>query len=629
MCGTPDGDEPHCPGCGWLMWDDPVLGEPTDTDRESAAALLQAAERAWDLRAAALTGAGAGGEGQTASVLRGGPAGAGELDPATPPAPPPGPAAHDSTRWEQTLADLVDGRIDSLLFIEFASEGVSLVKAVVDRSGIPRQSDAGSTRWSRVAPLLDPREDIRRFQLAGGIGDVPVVGRAEFDTAVTRWLRGHVPPSCAHTIVLVDRRAGWLLLDRAAALLRTMYTPRAELVPRRATFAPGPRTACRPDTEEAVRGALRTAPLHVDHTLLLARVDRVTGAVHPHPHVLFPAGSRLRHGETATTEITVHGWPSDCAVELPVLDGATTGGAEPVVLSAPRTTVAAFAPARLSFVLRGPGRVELLQAGHEPPNDPAEDGTSRKHRQIPALFEGPLSRIVRPPALDVFFTVEMSGAEPEETAERLAFVRDVIAALARRYGAGDGLRVGVVGHYDHVVREAPYTPLTRLRRTVPAGPAQSALASLADWRPARREQDTVSSLEDALKEVRSVIGRKGGPRHRQAERALLIVARRPPAPPEQRDVVPACPLGADWRTELEALRARGVRVRTRPERNQPYSGKEAGTAQRYAADAWDTLSAAGSFRQDVDTAADVAEALAPEWRWDGPPCRYALAAPLL
>jgi hypothetical protein len=615
------------------MRSDPVLGEPTACDRESAAAVLRAAERAWDLRAAALAGAGAGDEGWAASVLRGGPAGPDELGPPKHPAPPPGLPVHDSTHWEQTLADLVDGRIDTVLFIEFAPDRVGLIKAVVDPSGIPRQTDAGSAEWRSVAPLLDPRRDIRRFQLAGGMGNVPVVGREEFDTAVTRWLRENVPHSRAHTIVLVDRRANWLLLDRAAALLRTTYAPRAELCPAPAgPTAPAeavdrPDTACGPDTEEAVRGALRTAPLTADHTLLLARVDRGTGAVHAHPHVLFPAGSRLRHGETATAEITVYGRPSDrIPVILPVLAGAADD-AEAVVLSAWQTTLTAFASVRLSFVLRGPGEVMLLPAPDGAPYGRAVNGTSEERPEIGTLVERLPRRIIRPPALDVFFTVEMSGAEPEESAERLAFVREVIAALARRYGSGDGLRVGVVGHYDHVVRETSYTPRSVLLLTVPAGPPQHAQDSLARWRPARREQDTVSSLEDALKKVRSATVKAGGSRHRSAERALLIVGGRPPGPPEQHGVVPGCPLGADWRTELEALRARDVRVRTRTER--PCSGKAAGDVQRYTADAWDALSTTGSFRQGVDTAADVAQALAPEWRWDGPPCRLALVTPLL
>jgi hypothetical protein len=618
------------------MYGDPALGELTDTDRESAAAALQDAERAWDIRAATLSGSGTDEGRQTASVLRGGPAGSDELNSAKRPAFPQALPSHDSTQWEQTLADLINGRIETVLFIEFTSDGVSLIKAVADRSGIPRQTDAGSTKWDSVAPLLDPREEIRRFQLAGGIGTLPVVNRGEFDTAVARWLHGNVPPaSCARTIVLVNHRAGWLLLDRAVALLRTMYAPAAELGPASAgPGAPGkavehPGTARGTSTEEVVRDALRTAPLLADHTLLLARVDQGTGVVHTDDHVLFPAGSRLRHGETATAEVTVYGWPSDRApVVLPALAGVADG-AEPTLLSARQATLPAFAPTRLSFVLRGPGEVTVHQPTDRSPNDGAANGAWEDGQEIRALLKRLPRRIIRPPAVDVFVTVEMSGAQPEETAERLAFVRDVIAALARRHGSGDGLRVGVVGHYDHVVRETDYTPLPVLLVTAPPGPAQDAVASLAGWQPARREQDTVSSLEDALRKVRSATDRTSARRHRPTERTLLIVGRRPPAPSEQRSVVPACQLGVDWRTELGALQGRGVRVTVRLEESGPYTGNEAGTVQRYTADAWDTLCAGGSFRKGFDTADEVAEDLAPAWRWDGPPCRLALATPLL
>ncbi|MFD7492672.1 hypothetical protein ACFV8T_09685 [Streptomyces sp. NPDC059832] len=618
------------------MHGDPVLGDPTDADRESAAAMLQAAEHAWDVRAAALSGAGADGGGRTAAVLRGGPAGPGEADPAKGPAFPRDLLSPDTAQWEQTLADLVDGRIGTVLFMEFTSDRVNVIKAVVDRSGIPRQTDAGSTDWDSVVPLLDPRGEIRRFQLAGGIGTLPVVGRGEFDNALTRWLRDHIPPACAHTVVLVDRRAGWPLLDRAAALLRTTYALRAELRPAPAgPVAPGgaagqPVPLPGTDTEAVVREALRTAPLLADHTLLLARVDQGTGTVHAHTHVLFPAGSRLRHGETATAEITVYGGPSGrTPVILPVLADAAADGDGTVVLSARQTALTAFAPVRLSFVLRGPGEVALLRPAEGTPDVRATNGSAEEPPEVCSLVERLPRRIVRPPALDVFFTVEMSGAEPVETAERLAFVRDVIAALTRRHGSGDGLRVGVVGHYDHVVRETDYSPRSLLLLTVPAGPARDAQASLARWRPARHEQDTVSSLEDALEKVASATARPCGTRTRPVERALLIVGRRPPGTPEQHGVLPACPLGADWRAGLRAIQDRGVRVRTRLERSRPCSGHEADAVQRYTADAWNTLSADGSFRQGVDTAADVAEALAPEWRWDGPPCRLALATPLL
>ncbi|WP_326768350.1 hypothetical protein OG978_31005 [Streptomyces sp. NBC_01591] len=602
----------------------------SEKEREAARAALLAAEHAWDIRATELAFADSGHGARSASVLRGGPAKPGERTPAQWPPSPGNLPAHDSAPVRQALTDLVNGRIDALLFVEFTPDCITVIKVVADASGIPRQSDAGTTKWGSAAPSLDRRPEFLRFQLAGGIGTLPVPDRRDFDTAVTRWLREFVPPSCAHSIVLVNRRSGWTLLDRAVALLRATYPLRAEIGPVPANPAE-PDGTPRTDTADAVRESLRTAPLPADHTLLLARVDPGTGAVRTHTHVLFPAGYRLRHGETATAEITVYGGPADrVPVVLPVLADAGTDGSEPVVLSARRTALTAFAPARLAFVLHGPGEVTLAGPAGGSPSGRATNGTADGRTPDISALVGRLPRgIIRPPALEVFFTVEMSGAEPAETAERLAFTQEVIAALARRPGSGNSLRVGVVGHYDHVIHENSYTPRSVLLLTVPPGPAMAAHAALAGWRPARREQDTASSLEDALRKVRLATAPTNGTLRPDAERAVLIVGRRPPGPPEQHDMVPSCPLGADWRVELNSLRARGIRVMTRLDRAHPHVDGSASPVQRYTAAAWGTLSSGRSFLRGDDTAAGVADALAPAWRWDGPPCRLALATPLL
>lgn len=608
VCATPDTGGQECAGCSWRMWDDPVLGALTDEDTEAARTALHTAQHAWDLRAATLSTGGAEGVRRLAPLLRAGPA-----EPAPPPLPAGSLPPHDSARWQQILTDLVAGRIPDVVFAEFTPDRLHVIRAAADRSGIPRQTDAGSTDWASLLPLLDGDAEPRRFRLAGGIGTQEPLDRAEFDTAVSRWLRTHPALSRARTLVLLGRRTGWVLLDRAADLLRAVHRPSAEI-------GPGPgEAALGTDTADAVRAALRTAPLAVDHSLLLARVDRRTGEVHAHTQVLFPAGSRLRRGETATAEITVYGGLAARApVLLPVLAGTPEAdGSGAVTLSARRTALAAFVPARLAFVLHGPGEVTPHEGGSH------ADGRGELP-DLPALVGSLPRRVIHPPALDVFLTVDLSGADAGEAGERLGFARDVIATLARRHGPG--LRVGVVGHYDHAVHENRYGPRPLLLLRVPAGPARAALAALTGWRPARREQDTASSLEDALKEVgRLVRARPGTARAPDTRRVLLVVGRRPPGLPEQHEVVPACPLGADWRAELDALRARGVRVLARAD---PDDGPK-GPVRRYTASAWDALRAGGSFRPGTDTADDVADALAPPWQWDGPPCPLALATPLL
>ncbi|WP_371675909.1 hypothetical protein [Streptomyces sp. NBC_01276] len=683
MCGTPEEGD-LCTVCRWRMRGDPVLGDLTEEAARRAADALAAAAQGWDVRAVALCGSVAPGAGANAGANAGAGAGAGtEAGPGAGPdagegsvsgrlaavvrggLPQAGPGASGSpldqsagpweevsvrrpAQWLEMLDDLIFGRVRELLFVEFDPDRVNMIKAYLDESGIPRQKDAGSVDWETLAPTLHPHPEIRRFQLAGGIGEISPVDRRDFDAAVLRRLTASLPPPRDRSTVLLVGHPGWTLLDRAVATLRRSRPLRAELH-RRDGQAYGTTTT------DAVRGVLRTAPLPVDHSLLLVSADRRTGAVHVHRHVLFPAGVRLRPGADATATVTVHGGATgNTSVLLPVLAGPPAGAdTGPTVLGVGRTALGALEPARLTFVLRGPGEIALAGTGDGWPRPhegggaqapPAPDGAEAPDGAAPALtalddpdlnltalVTGLPRRIVRPPRLEVFCTVELSGADSAETEERLAFVRDLIGSLARLSGTGSALRVGAVGHYDHAIHENGYAPRRiLLMPPVPAGPAPAALAALDAWEPDRRRQDTVSSLEDALRTLVPLA--TASPHGDEAvRRVALIVARRPPAPPRQHGMVPSCPLGADWRAEVDRLRAAGVRVMTRADpRTGPTPPDRARAAvERYGATAWAELSRDGSFRPGADTAADVAEALSPTWQWEGPPCPLAFASPLL
>ncbi|TGB17712.1 hypothetical protein E4099_03115 [Streptomyces palmae] len=629
VCGNPEQGTEFCAVCAWLLHDDPVLGDLTEEDVRRAASALRAAEHAWDVRAAALAVRGAdvrdgGGGGPVADVLRGGPPRPGEKVPSPPEDSPGNMPEAGAAGCRDILDELLGRHVEELLFIEFTPEGVQVIKVSVGEGGIPRHTDGGSTEWRSLAPALDAREDIRRFQLAGGIGTLPPVGRTEFDATVRRWLRAYIPPSRERSLVLLTPRGGWVLLERAAAIVRGAYPLRAELRRGHAVAADGP-------TPDAVGEVLRTAPLLADHTLLLARADRLTGAVRPHSHVLFPAGSRLAPGETATAEVVVHGGVGPPApLLLPVLAGAPAAdGTGAVPLAVHQVTVGPLEQARLRFVLRGPGEVDLVAPAAGAPGTQGR----RSAVDVPGLVRRLPRRVIRPPRLELLCTVELSGAQQAETEERLAFVRDLITALARQDGSGAAFRAGAVGHYDHAVHENLYTSRrTLLQAPVPAGPPHTTLAALAGWRPAQRTQDMASSLEDALKAlVQLVTGAAGATGAEDVRRVVLIVARRPPGLPEQRGIVPACPLGVDWQPALDRLRAAGVQVMTRADPVTgplPYDHPGA-AARRYADAAWAALSADGAFRPGTDSAADVARALAPPWRLEGPDCRLAFAAPLI
>ncbi|MCT9075992.1 hypothetical protein [Streptomyces fulvoviolaceus] len=456
--------------------------------------------------------------------------------------------------------------------------------------------------------------------------------RREFDTAVLEWLKACLPAVPDPPVVLLSPPAGWKLLERAAAVVREVCAPRVEL-------RAGSAESARRTTADAVRRLVRTLPLLADHTLLLAGLDRDTGAVQAHSHVLFPAGSRLGLGETDTAEVTVYGGPTDCdALYLPVLAGAPAAdGTGAPHVSTHQIEVGALEPVRLTFVLRGPGEVDLVAPPGARRVDPAAV-------DMPCLLSPLPRRITPPPRLELYFTVELSGADPAETEERLTFVRDVVGLLARRDRAGTAIRVGAVGHYDHTVYEGIGAKVgILLAAPVSARPPAELTAALGGWAHARRRQDLVSSLEDALREVAQLVPEdelRGvarpaakDPGATDVQRVVLIVARRPPAPARQHGVVPACPHSVDWRTALDRLRSHRFRVMTRadPAAGPPPPDRPGQDARRYADEAWKDLGADGVFRPGADPAAAVARILAPPWRVEGPNCRLGLAfsAPLM
>ncbi|MFC7263873.1 hypothetical protein [Streptomyces lutosisoli] len=631
VCTTPDQQSDFCAVCGWQLQDDPVLGELTARDLEVAGAALRAAEHAWDVRAAALSARDPEGAGQVAEVIRGGPPGRDEKK-------PPGIASADlgipSGRGD-LLDDLHHGHFKELSFVEFTAEGLHMIRVTIGEAGIPLQNDAGSKAWHLVVPEFDSDEGVCRFQLAGGIGTLPPVDRGEFDAAVLEWLKACLPAVPDPPVVLLRPPPGWELLERAAAAVWEAGVSRVELHAGSTELTEG--IPARRTTADAVRRLVRTLPLLADHTLLLARTDRDTGAVHPHSHVLFPAGSRLAPGETETAEVTVHGGVTGRdALYLPVLAGVPAAdgtGAPPVSMH--QIEVGALEPARLTFVLRGPGEVDLVTPSVPVARTP---GGRRNPAavDVPGLLSSLPRRIVRPPRLELFFTVELSGADQAETEERLTFVRDVAALLARRDRAGTAIRVGAVGHYDHTVYESRLAKEgILLQAPVSARPPAALPAALDGWSHARRRQDAVSSLEEALWEVARLAAEGRGatedPGAADVRRVVLIVARRPPAPARQQGLVPACPHGANWRTALDLLHFHAFQVMTRadPAAGPPPPDLPGREARRYADEAWSALGADGFFRPGADPAAAVVQSLAPPWGVEGPDCPLAFAVPLV
>ncbi|MEV0695102.1 hypothetical protein [Streptomyces sp. NPDC050388] len=649
VCLHPGRGERRCRACGFLINGDPVLGAATEEDHRSAAAELAAAAHAWDLDAARRTLSDPAERGEIAGLLRLAPSGIPQpADRPGPVAPPTPKVAAEPHALADLLHRLTTGEVPEVLFVEFGTQRATVVRAGADAAGLPHARSQAEASWTDVVPGLAPAGALRRFQLGGGVGTVEPVDRLRFDQAVRDWLHTVVPHACAGTgprppaVVLLRGNPGWTLLDRAAAVLHESCAVSAESPPE---AAPGSGTASA--TTARVRRLLRGAPLRQPHTLLLARAGTRAGnhvRVELHHHVLFEAGLRLAPGETRTASVTVYGGPpvlprrpaaggpagpsETLPVVLPLLAGHyRPEDRRPPLIRMPGAELPVLGSARLTFVLHGPGEIEVhTEDGRilaEAPDGHAPSPYAVIHRVPQHLW--------LPGPLELICAVEMSGTDRAEVAERVGFTRDLIRAAERYAGAGGGLRIAVIGYYDHDPRNK-HQPDRKFIRSVQPGPPGRALRQLRELPLEELPRDTLtSSLEDALRVAARMTD---GQPPKSVDRALLVVGGRPPALPKQAGLVPGCPGGVDWREQLWTLRHRGVRVGVRAE---PFAAPttpgvpSGGRLRHYLSRAWQELAVTDSlhFRPGVDSAERVALSLAAEQTRDTDGSPLAFAAPLL
>ncbi|MFF7976093.1 hypothetical protein [Streptomyces sp. NPDC007905] len=658
VCLHPGRGERRCRACGFLLFEDPVLGAATEQDHRSAAAELAAAARAWDLDAARRALSEPAEQAEITGLLR--PASSGIPHPAGRPSPVAAPApavaaephaaraggAGDRHPLPAGLADLLHrlttGELPEVLFVEFGTQRAAVVRAYADAAGLPQARPHAETPWTELVPELAPAKALRRFQLAGGIGTVEPVDRLAFDQAVRDWLHAVVPGAYEGTgtrtteLVLLRGGIGWTLLDRAAAVLHDFCAARTESSP-----APAPGSGTVSATTARVRRLLRGAPLREPHTLLLARAGTGGGGHVPVElahHVLFEAGLRLAPGETRTASVTVHSGPptvtrgdgtaapsETVTVVLPLLAGHyRSADHRPPLLGLPRAELPVRGSAHLTFVLHGPGEIEVrTDAGDilaEAPDGPGTD--------LRAVLARMPRRLRRPRPVELICAVEMSGTDRAEIAERVGFTSDLIRA-AMRHGRAGGLRVAVIGYYDHAPRNE-HQPDRKVVRSVQPGPPGRALRHLRELTSEVQPRRTLtSSLEDALKAAARMTA---GQRDEPAGQVLLVVGDRPPAPYAQEGLVPGCPLAVDWREQLWTLRHRGVRVGVRAE---PFTAPVApGTPsgdrlRRYLSRTWHDLTGTDRLllRPGTDSAEQAALALTAEPSHDTDGIPLAFAAP--
>ncbi|MER8072667.1 hypothetical protein ABTZ59_30735 [Streptomyces sp. NPDC094034] len=669
-CLHPERGERHCPVCGFPLGGDPVLGAATEEDHRAAAAELAAAAHTWDLAAArrALSDPAPRAEiAEIAGLLRPAPAGIPHVSPEGTPGTPgpvgtpapsgtPDPAvATEPAALTDLLRGLTTGAPAELLFVQFGTQRAAVVRAFADTAGLPHARPHAETSWTELVPGLGPGDGARRFQLAGGVGTVEPVDRPAFDRAVRDWLHAVVPGACERTgtrtsvVVLLRGGTGWTLLDRAAAVLRETCATSAESAP---DPTPGPGTAS--TATARVRRLLRGVPLREPHTLLLARAGTGAGdhvPVELHHHILFEAGLRLAPGETRTASVTVYGGPptpprapeagvppggstapsGTVPVVLPLLAGRyRPEDRHPALLGLPRTELPALGSAHLTFVLRGPGEIEVrADAG-----DTLAEARAERRQSLHAVVHGVPRFLPRPRPLELICAVEMSGADRSEVAERVGFTSDLIRAAERHSGAGGGLRVAVIGYYHHAPRNEHQRDRDLITYVRP-GPPDRAQRQLRELSPEIRPRDTLtSSLEDALGTAAKLAAGPRAERAERVDRVLLVVGSRPPALPAQDGLVPGCPRAVDWREQLGTLRHRGVRVGVRAE---PFAapatpGVPSGDRlRRYLARTWQDLTGTDRllFRPGTDSAERAALAFTAGQERDSDGCPLAFAAPPL
>ncbi|MGW6599625.1 hypothetical protein [Streptomyces sp. NPDC055036] len=674
-CLHPERGERHCRLCGFPLGGDPVLGAATEEDHRAAAAELAAAAHTWDLDAARRALGDPAERAEIAGLLRPAPAGIPHVSPEGPgpagtpgtpgpvgtPGPPgtPGPSvATEPPALTDLLRGLTTGAPAEVLFVEFGTQRASVVRAFADTAGLPHARPHAETPWTELVPGLGPGDAPRRFRLAGGVGTVEPVDRLAFDRAVRDWLHAVVPGACERTstgtsaVVLLRGGTGWTLLDRAAAVLRETCATSAESAP---DPAPGPGTAS--TATARVRRLLRGVPLREPHTLLLARAGTGAGdhvPVELHHHILFEAGLRLAPGETRTASVTVYGGlpiptrppeagapaggstaPSETVpVVLPLLAGHyRREDRHPALLGLPRTELPALGSAHLTFVLRGPGEIEV----HASAGDTLAEAPAARRQSLHTVVHGVPRFLPRPRPLELICAVEMSGADRSEVAERVGFTSDLIRAAERHSGAGGGLRVAVIGYYHHAPRNEHQQDRDLITYVRP-GPSERAQRQLRELPPEIRPRDTLtSSLEDALRTAAKMAAGQRAERVEQVDRVdrvLLVVGSRPPALPAQDGLVPGCPRAVDWREQLGTLRHRGVRVGVRAE---PFAapatpGVPSGDRlRRYLARTWQDLTGADRllFRPGTDSAERAALALTAGEERDTGGCPLAFAGPPL
>jgi hypothetical protein len=641
VCLRPDDGVVTCPGCGWRLIGDLVLGPVTMQAESDFAAELAAARRDFDVRAA-VRAAGPPGEHNEALLrrlarrVRGGSDRADHDDHvrhALALADAPVPVIRAGIGF--ALTRLVAGKTRAIAFVEIGQDAITVRTLVAGQHGTPVQQVGDSLAWTDFMPVLPSDPDLRYLVMAGGVGLpqadlddgdgqlgddagagpgtlVSLVAEA-VSPALTRLMQAadaailasqgrdepnSLPPETLNQIdvVLVRRTCRWPVLDAAYEHASVMLRPVAQVV------CP----ADAGDLKEVVADLARQAPLRHSYDLVLARLDddRVPpGAadipVKIDPHELFAAGEAALPGQARSAQVTVKAESSyaGAILALPVVvrHESPVNFRRPDQLKdeRPLLTMAAISgsapePVELRATLTGPGLVEFESGPRLLPASTAPSWPALM-ANVPRSLPTGLPLVL----IDVVIFIELGG-DDQTVAARVKLARGVLDGLRRET---ETVRVAVLGHRDHFGRhnvdaiEIPdeeHQALIVGQGLRPAAEARSVFDRIDRWRAVRVGDYHAAPIEDALQLVAGA-GEEWG-WSRTGRHVLLFIGGRPPHParvaPEGGEILP-CPHRRSWEESLSRLRTKQrIECLAVLDRQNPHG---------YAEYAWRQLSTEGYF----------------------------------
>ena len=562
------------------------------------------------------------------------------------------------------LIRLMARKTDTIAFVEIGRDAVSVQTLVIGERGALVRQVHDSMPWSSLLPLLPADADLRYLRMAGGVGMAPwsytfapggstarrPAGEedtgpagllAAVDDAITPALRrlvsassaaavlgrGGRPPSdsggwdtpggsrspsspgraAPHRVdsVLVHRTHGWPLLEEAVLQARAMLRPVAEITALDA----------RP-LAEVVAEVAKRVPVRYPYDLVLAEVNRRTGAVRPVRCELFPAGVSVPAGGPPLVQVVELAPVASHAAEavlLPVIErrGPVPDARDLKVVAErwPLVAMESVTPAGKRFTLRaqlrGPGELALATVPAQP-GGAGEPGANGRLAGWPALLAELPSRISPSSmALDLVVLVELGGRGGQQVAERVALARDLIDAFRHEPEAS----IAVLGYRDHFGRHRVDAIAGSNARedealivgcgpSTPAG-ALAVLNRPVLWRPVPMNDDHAAPVECALRPLLAdgplpadKWGWRPGARH-----VLVIIGRRPPHPPEvdpDGEVMLPCPHHHSWKRSLAKLRGRHA--------VECLAVLDRSPVTLYATDAWGEIADLGTRRLGHDNA---------------------------